>query len=251
MKGRAFTGTPVVSPVAVAAGTVGRVRWWLSGRDAATSVARYGSGNLGARVGDDPERVRASRGWLAREIGVALDNLRFMEQVHGCDVADIDETTGEPRADAMVTTRTDVALAVLVADCTPVMLADPEAGVVGVAHAGRQGMVKGVVPATVQRMRDLGATDIHAVVGPSICGRCYEVPEEMRAEAAAVSPASYAVTWTGTPAIDVAAGVVEQLTGLGVTVQWLPGCSFEDENLYSYRRDGVTGRYAGVVRLLP
>ena len=86
-----------------------------------------------------------------------------------------------------------------------------------------------------------------AVVGPSVCGRCYEVPAAMRDTAAGVEPVSATVSWTGTPAIDVAAGVVAQLRAGGAEVRWVPGCSRERDDLYSYRRDGRTGRFAGVV----
>ncbi|HSO65652.1 MAG TPA: laccase domain-containing protein, partial [Ornithinibacter sp.] len=96
-------------------------------------------------------------------------------------------------------------------------------------------------------MRDLGADTIDAVVGPSVCGRCYEVPAALRDTAAAVQPVSATVSWTGTPAVDVAAGVVAQLRDGGVAVRWLPGGAREREDLYSYRRDGATGRFAGVV----
>jgi copper oxidase (laccase) domain-containing protein len=106
-----------------------------------------------------------------------------------------------------------------------------------------------VVDEAVSRMRDLGARSITSVVGPSICGRCYEVPEELRSQAAAVSPVSATVSWTGTPAVDVAAGVVSQLVAQGVAVRWVAGCAREDARLYSYRRDGRTGRFAGIVAL--
>ena len=96
-------------------------------------------------------------------------------------------------------------------------------------------------------MRDLGAGEIDAVVGPSVCGRCYEVPAEMRDAAAAVQPVSATVSWTGTPAIDVAAGVVAQLRDAGVEVRWVPGLRARARRPYSYRRDGPTGRFAGVV----
>ena len=143
------------------------------------------------------------------------DRLLFMNQCHGADVVHADgPLTGDaPRADAMVTTRDDLALAALAADCVPVLLADPVAGVVGAVHAGRPGMVARVVERAMDGLVEVGAiaADTVAVVGPSVCGRCYEVPEGMRAEAAAVSPPSATVSWSGTPAIDVAAGVVDQL----------------------------------------
>jgi YfiH family protein len=173
-----------------------------------------------------------------------------MQQCHGRDVVAVDgpwSAAGPPPADGVVTATAGVALAVLVADCTPVLLADPGAGVVGAVHAGRPGMTSGIVESAVQRMRDLGARDLSAVVGPSICARCYEVPQELRAEAAAVVPESAARSWTGTPAVDVATGVVAQLVANDVAVQWVPGCAREDPSLFSYRRDGRTGRFAGVV----
>src|SRR5699024_209079 len=123
------------------------------------------------------------------------------------------------QCDGIVTDRTDVALVVLVADCTPVLLLDRVAGVAGAAHAGRRGMASGVVPAAVHRMRALGAEDIEAVVGPSICPRCYEVEEAVRDEAAVASPVAASVSWTGTPAVDVAGAVVDQLHREGVAVR--------------------------------
>jgi copper oxidase (laccase) domain-containing protein len=118
---------------------------------------------------------------------------------------------------------------------------------VAAVHAGRPGLVAGVVPAAVAAMRGLGADTIDAVVGPSVCGRCYEVPEAMRSDVAAVVPVAATVSWSGTPAVDVAAGVVTQLREAGVTVRWVPGCTRERPDLYSYRREASTGRFAGVV----
>ncbi len=209
--------------------------------------------NLGAHVGDEVEAVADNR----RRVEQALDApLVFADQVHGREVVHVTrEVLGRPRTDtgavgtgdALVTDLPGLGLAVLVADCTPVLLHDEDGPLVGAAHAGRPGMIAGVVGELVGAMRDLGATRLRATVGPSVCGRCYEVPEEMRARAAEVSPVSAAVTWAGTPAIDVAAGVVHQLGAAGVPVEWVPGCAREDSSLYSHRREGITGRYAGVV----
>jgi hypothetical protein len=222
----------------------------LTGRGPAPAEDRYGADNLGLHVGDDPERVTATRHRLAERLGVGPQRLFLAEQVHGTDVEVVEgpwETV--PRADAMVTRTPGTALAVMVADCVPVLLADPAAGVVGVAHAGRTGMAAGVVPAVVAALRDLGARDLHAVVGPSVCARCYEVPAALRDEVAAAVPVSASVSRTGTPAIDVAAGVLQQLHEAGVRVGLLPGCTVERPDLFSHRRDGTTGRFAGVVAL--
>ncbi|SDO80983.1 conserved hypothetical protein [Pedococcus dokdonensis] len=228
----------------------GRVSWAFTDREGGRSVGEFDSFNLGGHVGDDPEAVEANRGALAAAVDVPRDHLLFMQQCHGADVVVVDgpwAPAGPPPADGVVTATPGLALAVLVADCTPVLLADVAAGVVGAVHAGRPGMTTGIIDVAVARMRELGARELAAVVGPSICARCYEVPEELRAAAAAVAPESSARSWTGTPAIDVAAGVVAQLAANDVAVHWVPGCSREDDRLFSYRRDGRTGRYAGVV----
>lgn len=129
-----------------------------------------------------------------------------------------------------------LALAVLTADCTPVLLADPVAGVAAAAHAGRPGMVAGVVPAAVRAMVELGADPARIVArtGPAVCGRCYEVPDAMRAEVAAVEPAAYAETTWGTPAVDVTAGVHAQLERLGVRDrEQSPVCTIESGDHFS------------------
>nr|WP_246061664.1 polyphenol oxidase family protein [Lapillicoccus jejuensis] len=227
-------------------------RWGFTTRRGGVSAPPYDALNLGGAVGDDPAAVAANRSAVAATYDVPPPRLIFMAQCHGTRVVRVDGPwEGDPPAcDAVVTTRGDVALAALVADCTPVLLVDPVAGVAAAVHAGRPGMTDGVVGETVGALRDLGARDLRAVVGPAVCGRCYEVPQEMVAAAARRSPVSATVSWTGTPAVDVAAGVVDQLVRAGVAVDWVPGCAREDPDLYSYRGDGLTGRSAGVVRLL-
>ncbi len=229
------------------------VRWGFTSRMGGVSDAPYDGLNLGGSTGDSPTAVESNRDLVARSVGVERDRLIFMNQCHGDDVAVVDGpwVGPPPLADALVTRDSDLVLAVLVADCVPVLLVDRGAGLVAAAHAGRPGMTSGIVARTLEAMRDLGATQVRAAVGPSVCGRCYEVPLQMRDEAAAVSPVSATVSWTGTPAIDVAAGVVDQLRRRDVDVTWVPGCTREDDRLYSYRRAHRTGRFAGLVRLVP
>ncbi len=219
------------------------------------SAAPYEELNLGGAVGDDPGAVRTNRESAAKSLGLEAGRVVWMNQVHGAGVTVVDGPWGErpvPEADAIVTTERGLALAVLTADCTPVLLADPVAGVVGAAHAGRPGMVAGIVPAAVRAMVGLGAepSRIVARTGPSVCGRCYEVPETMRAEVAAVEPAAHAETSWGTPAVDVTAGVHAQLDRLGVhDREQSPVCTRESKDHFSYRRDRTTGRLAGYVWL--
>ncbi|MDO5741257.1 MAG: polyphenol oxidase family protein [Ornithinimicrobium sp.] len=240
------------------------VEWGFTDRWGGSSQGSFGEFNLGAHVGDVQEAVHTNRHRLAHELSLRLTDLRFMDQQHGCAVAvtpgtATKNTKGErsfvddgdaPPVDGLVSGGTEEALVVLVADCTPVLLLDRVEGLVAVVHAGRPGMVSGVIPATLRRLRELGATSLEAVVGPSVCPRCYEVPEAMRDAAAAVEPVAAGTSWAGTAAIDVASAVVAQLAREDVRLTWLPGCTREDADLYSYRRDGRTGRFAGIVRLL-
>ncbi|MEW2609667.1 peptidoglycan editing factor PgeF [Streptomyces sp. NPDC047880] len=220
------------------------------------SAAPYEELNLGGAVGDDPEAVRTNRDLAAKSLGLETDRVVWMNQVHGAGVAVVDGPWGSsapvPSVDAIVTTRRGLALAVLTADCVPVLLADPVAGIAAAAHAGRPGMIAGVVPAAVRAMTELGAepSRIVARTGPTVCGRCYEVPEAMRAEVSAVEPVAYAETSWGTPAVDVSAGVHAQLERLGVRDrEQSPVCTLESRDHFSYRRDRTTGRLAGYVWL--
>ncbi|MFE9685290.1 peptidoglycan editing factor PgeF [Streptomyces sp. NPDC002701] len=235
--------------------TVSGAHFAFTDRWGGVSAVPYEELNLGGAVGDDPGAVRTNRDLAAKSLGLDPAHVVWMNQVHGPDVAVVDGPWGDrpvPETDAVVTARRGLALAVLTADCTPVLLADPVAGIVAAAHAGRPGMVAGVVPAAVEAMVRLGAepSRIVARTGPAVCGRCYEVPDEMRAQVAAVEPAAYAETTWGTPAVDVTAGVHAQLERLGVRDrEQSPVCTIESADHFSYRRDGITGRLAGYVWL--
>ena len=230
------------------------VRVAFTDRFGGVSKPPYGELNLGSASGPDADGVTANFGLIAAEFGVPPERVVRVSQVHGRDVRMVrpeDDLPLQPmpKADGLVTTRTDVVLAVRAADCLPVLLFGD--GVIGAAHSGRKGLYVGVVPATVDAMQKLGASRITAVLGPYACGNCYEVPEEMRAEVAERVPAAYSETSWGTPALDVAAGVQAQLTELGVEVVDATACTIESESLYSYRREGpVSGRLAGLVKLV-
>lgn len=242
-------------------GAAGRAHLAFTDRHGGYGAGPYGSFNLALHVGDEPSTVAANRALLGQALG--LDRISYVDQVHGTTVHPItaDTVTGDsagsgdappPQADAQVTTLPGVGLAILVADCTPVLLAAPDEGVVAAVHAGRRGMADGVVDATVRAMRERGATRIEAAIGPSIGPRSYEVPLDLRDEVAAAHPVTASVTRWGTPALDVAGGVAEQLRGAGVGIaHWSGACTAESSDLFSYRRDGTTGRFAGVVWFTP
>ncbi|MCX5242394.1 peptidoglycan editing factor PgeF [Streptomyces prunicolor] len=235
--------------------TVSGAHFAFTDRWGGVSAVPYEELNLGGAVGDDPDAVRTNRELAAKSMGLDPALVVWMNQVHGADVAVVEGPWGSsdvPSVDAVVTARRGLALAVLTADCTPVLLADAVAGIAGAAHAGRPGMVAGVVPAAVAAMVELGADParIIARTGPAVCGRCYEVPADMRADVAAVEPAAYAETSWGTPAVDVTAGAHAQLDRLGVRDrEQSPVCTRESGDHFSYRRDRTTGRLASYVWL--
>ncbi len=214
-----------------------------------TDIVGYAMARGGEAAGDNP---------FALPEGVRVPTVVTMRQVHGSDVHTVDrawldaEPSAPPVADGVVTDVPGVVLLVRVADCVPVLLADLDRGVVGAAHAGRPGLVAGVVPRTVEAMRALGAERLVAWIGPRVCGRCYEVPSKMREEVAAVVPESFAETSWGTPAVDVGAGVLAQLKAADVETVDAARCTVEDDDLFSYRRQGAaSGRLGGLVWVRP
>ena len=232
------------------------IRAAFSGRGGGVSSPPFDSLNLGLGVGDKPALVAANRAALAAACGVRRPDLAWMRQVHGADVCYLGAGIAEPPGpvDAMFTDVPGRVLCVQVADCVPVLVADPAARIVGVAHAGREGMAAGVVPALISAMTAAGASParMRALTGPSICGGCYEVPAELQARVSAVVPQSRCQTFDGTAGLDIAAGVRAQLGAAGVGwFRSVPRCTKESADLFSYRRDGTTGRSAGLIWLAP
>ncbi len=233
-----------------------RIRRIVTTREGGSSTGPYASFNLGAHVGDRPEAVAANRERLARELGLASDRLVWMEQVHGRTVEVVDGPRAEavPVTDGLVTAVPGLAVVVLVADCVPVLLADPVAGVVAAVHAGRVGARLGVLPAALAAMQRAGADvgAVEALLGPAACGLCYEVPAEMRDDVEAHLPGSACRTRRGTPGLDLRAGLAEQLSAAGVArVGADPRCTLEAAELYSHRREGTTGRIAALTWVEP
>ncbi|MGW4476675.1 peptidoglycan editing factor PgeF [Nonomuraea sp. NPDC004354] len=225
----------------------------VTDRKGGASAPPYDGRNLGGAVGDDPGSVLANRRDTAAELGLDPDRVVYMRQVHSAEVAYVSEPFGAepPALDAVFTDLPGVGLAVLVADCVPVVVADPVARLVGVAHSGREGTFKGVVPALVEAMAGHGAQPgrMVALAGPSACGRCYEVSPELSESA---PPEMRSTTRLGTPALDVRAGVAAQLRAAGVQdVRHDERCTIESPELFSYRRDRVTGRFAAYAWLAP
>ncbi|MGO1927347.1 peptidoglycan editing factor PgeF [Brachybacterium sp. AOP42-C2-15] len=224
----------------------------FTGREGGVSTGEHAGLNLARHVGDEERSVTRNRELLETELGVPLI---FVDQVHSADVHVLPPTGTAPvvTADALVTDRRDVGLAIMVADCLPVLLSDPVSGTIAAAHAGRVGLLAGVLQRTIEAMAEFGArpADLTASIGPAICGACYEVPAAMREESARLLPATWATTSWGTPSVDLRAGAIEVLSAAGIPPSAIDAdhpCTLEDERFYSYRRQATTGRFAGILR---
>ena len=216
------------------------------------SAPPFDTFNLGDHVGDDPEAVAANRNRLAATIGLPADRVIWMNQVHSDHVEFVDapRTEALDATDALVTNTAGLALAVITADCVPVLMSDSRAGVLGAAHAGRVGAAKGVVLRTLEAMVVAGAraADVSVLLGPAVSGANYEVPQEMANDVEALLPGSRTTTPAGTPALDLRAGIARQLIAAGVTAIAIdPRCTVAEPTLFSHRRDAPTGRLASLV----
>ena len=194
-------------------------------------------------MGDSAETVARNREFLSKITGP----IQFMNQVHGDEVVEVKSIGDDPTCDALITRVPGIALAVMVADCIPLLLSSST--VVGAVHVGRRGLMNSVAVKAVDAMRKLGADQIHAQLGPSICGRCYEVPQELADEVVAQHPAASSLTNNLTPALDLPRALIAVLVASGVTYEASTICTLENDEYFSYRRHNITGRNAGVVWL--
>ncbi len=216
----------------------------FTNRTGGTSTGAFASLNLGTHVGDDPFRVEKNRAVVSSLYGP----VQYMNQVHGDRIAIIEEVTDElPTADALVTGIPGIALAVLVADCIPLLLRSDE--VVAAVHVGRKGFLNGITTKVIELMREMGAQKIFATIGPHICGSCYEVSQEMCDHVSAIFPEVRSETLDHKPALDLLAGLVKVLKSHEIEIEDQSRCTVEVPDLFSYRRDGVTGRQVGLISL--
>lgn len=202
------------------------------------------AGNLARHVGDDSGNVDRWRARLEETTGP----LAWMTQVHGTHIIDAGDTA---EADGMLI-RPGQGGAVMIADCVPLLMLGEGAGerLGAVIHVGRAGLLKGIALAAVDRLEEAGMTAISAVIGPAICGACYEVGAELAAEAERTVPGSSCTTRWGTPGIDIPGSLAQKLADRGVRVDRWSVCTMEDERFFSHRRQrGRAGRFAGFLVL--
>lgn len=213
-------------------------------RTGGVSHGAFASLNLGTHVGDAIEDVLQNREIVASIVGPT----QYMNQVHSDRIAVIEEVTDEfPTADALVTGIPDISLAVMVADCIPLLLKSKES--VAAVHVGRRGLTNEITRKTLALMRDMGASQITAIIGPAICGRCYEVSNDVFSEVVSLHPLAEARTPQGTLSLDLPNALRAVLSDEGINIIDEFECTVESSELFSYRRDGVTGRQAGIISL--
>ncbi len=240
-----------------------QVIYTFTTRHGGMSTTPYGSNNLAFHVGDDHEDVLQNHLLLAKQMHYNYRDLVHMRQVHSDKIIIVDPEIhnfeNPPECDALITNQPNIPLMVMVADCTPVLFFDPIKKVIAVAHAGRAGAIKGIVPKTITKMcNDFGSKveNIKVVLGPSISACCYEVGEKIANEVTADGYGFAVVAKKGSHYLEVNTIIHHQLQQSGIKkehVEDLDICNAcENQTYFSYRADNQkTGRIAGVIMLKP
>ena len=215
-----------------------KIYYTITNRIGGVSKAPYTSFNLAYHVGDNPDAVFTNRSLLAQKIG--LETIQFAHQVHGKEVRYIEHLVDPtPECDGFVTDKAGIGLAIMSADCYGVLLFDPK-GIIAAVHAGRAGATLGIVTEAIEKMRDLGAQTIHAVISPGIHHCCYEISSELAVQ--------YEPKYIHGRHLDIKALLYDQLRAENVeSITDYAICTACDRRYYSYRRDGTTGRFASII----
>jgi len=230
----------------------GDASWTFSGRPGGVSDGCYAALNLADHVGDDQDAVAENRSRLGAIVGVPVSNVAVMQAAHGSDAAVV--TTGGvvPDVDILVTRTPGLALLALAADCATITLVDPQVGVIAAVHSGWRGVAANAAGAAVAALQEQGAhpEKIEAHIGPVICPGCYEVSTQVADEVAHAAPEARSKTRWNTPAVDLHAGIIQQLARQGVTrVCRDATCTAESDALFSYRAQRITGRHGAIIAL--
>lgn len=216
----------------------------FTNRTGGVSTGAFASLNLALHVEDVEADVLHNRQLLSALHGP----IQYMNQIHGDHIEVVENFSENPlTADALVTTNPEISLAVMVADCIPLLLKSDR--VVAAVHVGRRGLVNQITDKTLAKMKQIGAGKITATIGPAICGRCYEVSQELHDEVVATHPLAKTLTPEGKPALDIVAALRSSLNSSGVEIMDEFVCTVESVEHFSYRRDGKTGRQVGLIRL--
>lgn len=247
-----------------ALGALPRLRHGFFGREGGVSQGVFTSLDVSEVNDDDPECVAENRARITKVLGFAPDRLASLRQVHSNRVVTVtasSDLTARPEADALVTATPGIALGILSADCTPILLADPQARVIGAVHAGWGGAAAGVIGEIVDAMAALGAEParIVAALGPSISATNYEVGPDLMANVLARRPSAkphFSIGPKGREHFDVSGLVIADLRAAGVgTVEVVGGCTYaHPERYFSHRyathQGTTTGRQLSVIGLV-
>ncbi len=221
---------------------------FVTTRVGGVSDGPYFSLNLGDHVGDDDEHVRENRRRVARAAGVATNHLAILRQVHGREVLELSAPSEVCGAgDALVTSSRELAIAVLVADCVPILVVNARRGRIGVVHAGWRGLVAGVVAAALERVASVD--DVYAFVGPSISAARYQVGPTVADHFVDVPGALHA-DHGDRKLLDLSRVVEHQLEAAGVAASRIWSCDerTDDDAFFSDRAVRPCGRFALVAR---
>lgn len=232
----------------LAEGEIGLARWLITSRWGGFSEKPFNEANLAINVGDKPNAVEANRKQLASQINKTII---FPIACHSNKSAWVQEKEKNNlnQVDGLITDKHGVALGVLSADCATVLLFAKETSVVAALHAGWKGMKDKILPLAIAELRRNGGNEISAILGPAICANCYPVSQERFLEVKKVEPAAAVINQNKDFAIDVKAGLKSQLNQEGVDFDSIEICSFESEDLFSFRRENQTGRNASLIWL--
>lgn len=234
----------------ISSGKQGKAQWSFFGRQGGVSKKPFDTLNIADHVEDNIEDVNRNRELLSEFLEMPLV---FIGATHSPNVVNVKSEYPiiHKDTDALVTREKNLGLVIMSADCAPIVLVDPIAHVVGVVHAGWQGMLVGVVENSVEGMLDLGAEtqNMKAIIGPTISAKNFSATKERFEEVKSKEPSAAVILPNGELAVDIRKGVKTQLAKYQIKTTDLNICTFENKELFSFRRDAVTGRNATVAWL--
>ena len=228
-------------------------RWMFSNRQGGFSAPPYDSLNVASHVGDAPLAVASNRAILAQQLRVESRDITWPGLVHGTDVGVINSPLSLfPNVDVLVTSTSKRVLATMGGDCVPLLAVDPESKVALSAHIGWKGAADSIHKAIISALESAGGKSkfTNIFLGPAICGLCYVVEQERFDLVTAELPEAGVELADGRLGLDLRLGIQAALRAAGMKVNQIDGCTAESPDLFSYRRDGVTGRQAGLVVLV-
>ena len=238
----------VITPIS--SGKQGKAQWSFFGRQGGVSKKPFDTLNIADHVEDHIDDVNKNRELLSEFLEMPLV---FIGATHSPNVVNVKSEYPiiHKDTDALVTREKNLGLVIMSADCAPIVLVDPIAHVVGVVHAGWQGMLVGVVENSVEGMLDLGAEtqNMKAIIGPTISAKNFSATKERFEEVKSKEPSAAVILPNGELAVDIRKGVKTQLAKYQIKTTDLNICTLENKELFSFRRDAVTGRNATVAWL--